>query len=95
MGPDWVLGAKFRLDTTKSSHLLHTLLTLLSNQGWPKDAPRTEIFTFCYNFIIKTFLKMGPNGVFSAKFSLGAMKSTYILYIKWTLFVTQVGQKEG
>ena len=38
---------------------------------------------------------MGPNGIYSAKFSLGAMKSTYILYIKWTLFVTQVGQKEG
>ena len=42
MGPDWVFGAKFWLDTTKSSHQLHTLLTLLSNQGWPKDAPKNR-----------------------------------------------------
>ena len=46
MGLDWVFGAKFQLDTTKSTHLLHTLLTLLSNQGWPKDAPKNRNFQF-------------------------------------------------
>ena len=46
MGPDWVYGAKFLLDTTKSTHLLHKLLTLLSNQGWPKDAPKNRNFHF-------------------------------------------------
>ena len=37
MGPNWVFSAKFLLDTTKSTHQLDKLLTLLSNQGWPND----------------------------------------------------------
>jgi hypothetical protein len=36
-GSGFGFDAKFRLDTTKSSHRLHTLLTLLSNQGWQKE----------------------------------------------------------
>jgi hypothetical protein len=32
MGPNWVFCAKFLLDTTKSTHQLDKLLTLLSNQ---------------------------------------------------------------
>ena len=80
MSPDWGFGAKFPLDTTKYPHLLHTLLTLLSNQGWPKFAPKNRNFHFLPQFDQKTFLKMGYNGVFSAKFSLGAM-NLHIYYI--------------
>ena len=41
------------------------------------------------------FLKMGPNRVFSAKFLLRPMKSTYLLFKKLTLLVTQGGQNQG
>ena len=40
------------------------------------------------------FLKIGLNGVFSANFLLGPMKSTYLLYKKLTLLVTQGGQNQ-
>ena len=54
-----------------------------------------KISLFCYDLMIKMFLKMGPNRVFSAKFLLQPMKSTYLLFKKLTLLVTQGGQNEG
>ena len=94
MGPNWFFRAKFLLGTTTSTHLLYKNWTFLSNQGWQKNTTKKENFTFSVWSYNKMFLKIGLNGVFSAKFLLGPMKSTYLLYKKWTLLVTQGGQNE-
>ena len=75
--------AKFSLGVIKLANLLYKRQTFISNQVGQKLPQNENIFR--YDPTINMLLKMGGDWVFSAKFCLGTMKSTYLLCKHLTL----------
>ena len=84
--------AKFSLEVIKLAHLLYKRRTFINNQDGQKLPQNQNIVR--YDPTIKMLLKMGGDGVFSAKFVLGTMKSTHLLYKHLTFLSNLCWPKE-
>ena len=79
MGQNWVFSAKISLGTLKWTHLFYSKWTFISNPTWIQGGQKIRKIYLLLIFSGQMSLQMGPDGNFSAKFSLGLINLTNVI----------------